>query len=129
MAELPPSTPPSPASHERRRHPRFQPIAYVHLSGGGEVAALPIADISAGGIRLGMHPDDLTDLDIDERVSVFLEAAIEGEEGPAFVNVPATVVRIKRGEPAHLALEWEPRSPDIAERFDTVLRILERSAR
>ena len=127
MAEPPPSSPQQLGSHERRRHPRFRPLAHVHFSGAGEVAVLPIADISAGGIRLTMHPDELIKLDIDEHVSVFLEAASDGQDGPVFVEVDATVVRIKRSEPAHIALEWHERPPDIAERFDAVLRILQQT--
>lgn len=127
MAELPSNPTQSPNSEDRRRHPRFQPLAKVEFSGGGEVAVLPIADISAGGVRLSMSPDDLIELDIDERVSVFLEAAAEGHGGPVYVKVDATVVRIKRSDPAHLALEWQPRAPEAKERFEAVLRILESS--
>lgn len=125
MAVSPPPPPQSSTSQERRRHPRFQPLAQVQIRGGGEVAVLPIADISAGGIRLIMDTDALEDLDIDEQVSVFLEAEDVG--APVYVKVDASVVRIKRSEPAHVALEWHERSPDNVDRFEDVLRILQKS--
>lgn len=109
---------------DRRRYPRFRPLARVELSGGGEVASLPIIDISEGGIRLEMGKDELERLDIDEPVKVFLTA--EGAEGSAYVTMPATVLRIQRGERASIALEWAP-APDRAEAFARVLGILEAS--
>ena len=127
MAELPNSTTQSSSSNERRRHPRFQAHAKVQLSGGGEVAVLPIVDISAGGIRLAMTSDDLLNLDIDENVLVFLEAEDNGRAGPVYVKVEATVVRIKRSDPSHVALEFHERQADAVERFNEVLRILEQN--
>jgi hypothetical protein len=100
-------------------------VAKVEFNGGGEVAVLPIADISAGGVRLSMDPDDLIELDIDEQVQVFLLA----ENGsPVYVSVSASVVRLKRSEPAHVALEWRE-APSDSERFAEVLRVLEESIR
>lgn len=132
MAELPNSTSQSltsqsPDAKERRRHPRFHPHAKVQFSGGGEVAVLPIVDISAGGIRLAMTAQDLLELDIDEDVSVFLEAEDAGRTGPVYVKVEATVVRIKRSDPSHVALEFHDRQADAVERFNTVLRILQQA--
>lgn len=111
------------AFEERRRHRRFSPLARIELNGGGEVSSLPIVDISAGGIRVEMRPGDLERLEIDERVTVFVTA--EGSGGPAYVAVPASVVRIQRGERSFVALEWGERSPEVTERLTHVLGVLE----
>lgn len=126
MADQPPPPPDSGDFKERRQHPRFRPLAQVEFSGGGEVAVLPIVDISRGGICLEMNENELIGLEVDEPVAVFLDG--RGANGPVYVNVPAVVIRIKRGPNSSVALEWRDLGDDNQARFNEVLSILERAA-
>ena len=98
--------PPLPPGAERRRFERFELLAQVELRRRDEVALIPVVNISAGGMLLRVEGDELSDLDVDERQSVYLDVGNFAE--PISLAMEATVVRVMRdGDAAtSVAVMW-----------------------
>ncbi len=82
----------------------FAPVVMVEMRGGGEVAVLPLTDVTAGGIDLGLGSDELLGLKLDESVILFLN--VDGDGGPLYSEVSARVAQIERGDESRISLRW-----------------------
>lgn len=124
-----PRTPPPPPGSERRQHPRYEVLAQVEISDTEEATlVVPVRDISAGGISVGLDGDgatgDTIHLAPGERVTVFLDAGVESDGRPLHVTVDAEVVRIHDGDKPAAAFRWVFADAGVAERFERVLDYL-----
>lgn len=118
-----PRTPPPPPGSERRQHPRYEVLAQVEISGNEATLVLPVRDISAGGISVGLDEGGSIDFNLGDRVAVFLDAGVESNGRPLHVTVDAEVVRIPGGREARpaVAFRWIFADPAVSERFAAVL--------
>ena len=121
-----PRTPPPPPGSERRQHPRYEVLAQVEISGNEATLVLPVRDISAGGISVGLDDDGSVDFRLGDRVAVFLDAGVESDGRPLHVTVDAEVVRLPRGDGGRdarptVAFRWVFADPAVSERFALVL--------
>jgi len=73
---------------ERREHERFELLARVELSHGGQVETFVVINISAGGLLL--RNDHNLQIAIGERIRISLDAP---ELAPAF-TIDAKIVRV-----------------------------------
>ncbi len=94
---------------ERREHERFELLAGVELSHGGQVETFVVINISAGGVL--MRNDRNVQLAVGERIRITIDAP---EVAPAF-SIDARIVRVvgPTSRPALLAAMWT--SSDAAE--------------
>ena len=95
------SKPPLPPGAERRRFERYELLAQVQLHHHGEVAVLPVVNISAGGVLMRVEHGEI-EIALDETVTVFLEVTELAE--PIAFAMDATVVRIIDGK--SIAVMW-----------------------
>lgn len=124
-----PRKPPPPPGSERRRHPRYEVLAQVEISDTEEATLIvPVRDISAGGISVGLDGDstsgDTIHLAPGERVTVFLDVGVEKDGRPLHVTLDAEVVRIVDGDKPGAAFRWVFADATVAERFEQVLDYL-----
>lgn len=89
-------------SAERREHERFELLAQVELSHGGQVATLVAINISAGGLLL--RNDDNVEFTVGESIRVHFDVP----ELTAKFALDAKVIRVvaPTARPAALAAMW-----------------------
>jgi len=104
--------PPPPGSPERRKDPRFEIYAQIELRHGDHVELLPVIDISAGGARLGLAPGQSVDVELHEKVAVFLHL-----DEHDFTS-QAEVVRIGEGA---IGLMWSSDDPAVTTALTALL--------
>jgi hypothetical protein len=115
--------PPPPPGAERRRSERVELLAQVQLRrGDGEVALLPVANISAGGVLLRVEPGTMPrGLRVGGPVGVYLDLG-----GDLSLDGEAEVVRLDLlggpGRSPGIALMWTSSDPAFAEKLALVLR-------
>ena len=115
-----PPPPPSPPP-ERRQSERVELLAQVELRhGDGEVALLPVANISAGGVLLRLEEGVLPAVRVGDAVGVFLDV---GDD--MTFEVDAEVVRLDVADdpdrPVAVALMWSSADPAFAARLAQAL--------
>jgi pyridoxal biosynthesis lyase PdxS len=96
--------PPPPPGAERRQHTRFELMAQIELSLGGEVTILPVINMSAGGVLVDASGAAVMVV-VGEQVKVFLSP----DERTAPFAIAGKIVRIDRhadGEIGGLAVMW-----------------------
>jgi PilZ domain len=96
-----PSSPPAPPFSVTRKHERFEMLASVQLTAGGETMLLPAGNISQGGVYLAADGHDLSGMTVGARIDVQVFDALDENRAP--VRLTAKVVRLdERG----MALQW-----------------------
>src|SRR5687768_7762846 len=115
--------PPPPPRSERRAHERYDLLAQVELEGGGEVAVLQVANISAGGIRLQIGRREPMPTRVGQAVQLYLDLG-DDADGAVALRARAEVVRVDLGGPDRdpsIALMWTSSDPDTSRQLTRVL--------
>lgn len=119
-----PRKPPPPPGSERRKHERFELIAQLELSHGGEVSLLPVKDISAGGLFIELVPTEMIRVHAHDEVSVFLDLGADASGAPLTLSANAEVVRVDLGGPGRSAgfgLMWKSSDPELFTQLGRIL--------
>ncbi len=109
---------------ERRRHERHDYVAHVSLRYEEAVATLPVVNLSAGGIYLGLDIGQTASVDVGESVSVYFDAGPDEHGDPVAINMEAEVVRVdhrRMDQEAGIALMWTTIDPDMVRRLAQLL--------
>ena len=92
----------------------------------GDVAILPIVNISTGGLLLKVDGVDLPGVGVDQQVTVFLD--VDNFAEPLSINMDATVVRVIPGQPSHVALMFTSSNPFEVSQLARLLEYVRTSA-
>ncbi len=131
MTRKPPPPPPpgtAASGRDRRVHERFEVLAQVQLKAGGEVALVPISNISAGGVLLRLEQGSLPQAAPGDAVSVFIHVDDEASDDLC-VDLEAEVIRVGLGGPGEsptIALMWTSQDPATVGSLASVLEALRR---
>jgi len=114
---------------ERREHERLEYVAQISLRQGDAVSTLPVRNISAGGIYVGLNIGQTAGVDAGETVSVFFDAGLDEFGDSTAIHMEAEVVRVDhRGldREAGIALMWTTVDPDMVRQLAQLLAHLQR---
>ncbi len=103
-------------------HERFPLMAQLELRHGSDVSVLPVSNISAGGVLVGVGQLELVRARPGDQVEVFLDPMDEGDD--VSVRAVAEVVRVDSGREPGIALMWASNDPDVLARLSRLLAYL-----
>jgi|GEM_PF-5890357 len=118
------------ADEDRREYERLEYTATVSLQcEEAEAAILPVRNISAGGIYLGLDLSQRAGVEVGDNVSVYFDAGPDDYGNPLDIHMEAEVVRIDHRTLEHgagIALMWTSVDPEMVRRLAELLDHLQR---